>query len=146
MRFPLSPETQAKRLPFFSLCNCYSKPPSGLRCLTEWHIRRLCVSQKQYVSGAVIQPLSQKCENKTLLSKYVPWTSGFVLPVFQEEEKRSDAVAMLEESSRAGCLQSSYLLWEYSRKAAVSLVPSSVEPGATARFTLPCKSIQTSVV
>lgn len=28
---------------------------------------------------------------------------------------------MLEESSKAGCLQSSYLLWEHNRKAAVSL-------------------------
>lgn len=27
---------------------------------------------------------------------------------------------MLEESSKAGCLKSSYLLWEHSRKAAVS--------------------------
>uniref|UniRef100_A0A3B5LWV8 Cyclin-F n=1 Tax=Xiphophorus couchianus TaxID=32473 RepID=A0A3B5LWV8_9TELE len=40
-----------------------------------------------------------------------------VLLLFEEEEKRSDAVAMLEESSQAGCLQSSYLLWEHSRKA-----------------------------
>jgi len=37
---------------------------------------------------------------------------------------------MLEESSRAGCLQSSYLLWEHSRKAAVSLILSfSAPPG-----------------
>ncbi|XP_054892054.1 cyclin-F [Poeciliopsis prolifica] len=43
-----------------------------------------------------------------------------VLLLFEEEEKRSDAVAMLAESSRAGCLQSSFLLWEHSRKAAMS--------------------------
>uniref|UniRef100_A0A8C5EB30 Cyclin-F n=1 Tax=Gouania willdenowi TaxID=441366 RepID=A0A8C5EB30_GOUWI len=37
-----------------------------------------------------------------------------------EDNKHCDAVSMLEESSLAGCVQSSYLLWEHSRKAAVS--------------------------
>lgn len=31
---------------------------------------------------------------------------------------------MLEESSKSGCLQSSYMLWEHNRKAAVSPNPS----------------------
>uniref|UniRef100_A0A4W6BQA6 Cyclin-F n=1 Tax=Lates calcarifer TaxID=8187 RepID=A0A4W6BQA6_LATCA len=35
-----------------------------------------------------------------------------------EDEKRSDAISMLEESSQAGCLQSSYLLWEQNHKMA----------------------------
>lgn len=43
-----------------------------------------------------------------------------VLQLFDEEEKRSEALPMLEESSQAGCLQSSYLLWEHNRKAAMA--------------------------
>ncbi|KAJ8398774.1 hypothetical protein AAFF_G00419710 [Aldrovandia affinis] len=43
-----------------------------------------------------------------------------VLQHFDEEEKRSEALSMLEESSRHGCLQSSYLLWEHQRTAAVA--------------------------
>uniref|UniRef100_A0A8C9V2N5 Cyclin-F n=1 Tax=Scleropages formosus TaxID=113540 RepID=A0A8C9V2N5_SCLFO len=43
-----------------------------------------------------------------------------VLQLFDEEEKHGEAMAMLEESSRHGCLQSSYLLWEHQRKAAMA--------------------------
>lgn len=43
-----------------------------------------------------------------------------VLQLFEEDEKHSEAMAMLEESSLAGCLQSSYLLWEFNRKTAIS--------------------------
>lgn len=44
----------------------------------------------------------------------------------QGDERRSEAISMLEESSQAGCLQSSYLLWDYSRRAAVSLIHFSL--------------------
>lgn len=40
---------------------------------------------------------------------------------FNQDDK--EAISMLEQSSQAGCLQSSYLLWEHSRKAAVSTTP-----------------------
>ncbi|XP_061703271.1 cyclin-F isoform X2 [Syngnathoides biaculeatus] len=43
-----------------------------------------------------------------------------VLQLFEEEDKHAEAVSMLEESSRSGCLQSSYLIWEHNRKAAMS--------------------------
>ncbi|KAM7371977.1 hypothetical protein PAMP_009177 [Pampus punctatissimus] len=43
-----------------------------------------------------------------------------VLQLFEEDERRLDAISMLEESSQAGCLQSSYLLWEHNRKAAMA--------------------------
>ncbi|XP_024128705.1 cyclin-F [Oryzias melastigma] len=42
-----------------------------------------------------------------------------VLLLFEDEERRSEAISMLGESSQAGCLQSSYLLWLHSRKDAV---------------------------
>ncbi|XP_056263093.1 cyclin-F [Pseudoliparis swirei] len=43
-----------------------------------------------------------------------------VLQLFEGNERRSDAISMLEESSQAGCLQSSYILWEHNRKAAMA--------------------------
>ncbi|XP_048848122.1 cyclin-F isoform X2 [Brienomyrus brachyistius] len=43
-----------------------------------------------------------------------------VLQFFDEEEKLVEALDMLEESSRRGCLQSSYLLWEHQRRAAMA--------------------------
>ncbi|XP_061567091.1 cyclin-F [Cololabis saira] len=43
-----------------------------------------------------------------------------VLLLFEDDEKHSEVISMLEESSRAGCLQSSYLLWEHSRGKAIA--------------------------
>lgn len=43
-----------------------------------------------------------------------------VLQFFEEDEKHSRARSMLEQSSMAGCLQSSYLLWELNRKTSIS--------------------------
>ncbi|XP_066545340.1 cyclin-F [Amia ocellicauda] len=43
-----------------------------------------------------------------------------VLQLFDDEEKHREALLMLEESSRHGCLQSSYLLWEVKRMAATA--------------------------
>ncbi|XP_077474155.1 cyclin-F [Stigmatopora argus] len=43
-----------------------------------------------------------------------------VLQLFDGEDKHREAISMLEEASRCGCLQSSYLLWEHSRKTAMS--------------------------
>lgn len=40
----------------------------------------------------------------------------------QGDDKLSEVVSMLEQSSHAGCLQSSYLLWEQKRRAAVSFL------------------------
>lgn len=45
--------------------------------------------------------------------------------LFHKDENRSETISMLEQSSQAGCLQSSYLLWEHSRKTAVSQSVSS---------------------
>ncbi|XP_061556448.1 cyclin-F isoform X1 [Phycodurus eques] len=43
-----------------------------------------------------------------------------VLQLFEEDDKHAEAISMLEESSHSGCLQSSYLIWEHNRKAAMS--------------------------
>lgn len=43
-----------------------------------------------------------------------------VLQFFEEDERNSQALSMLEQSSMAGCLQSSYMLWELNRKTSIS--------------------------
>uniref|UniRef100_A0A8C3LNE0 Cyclin-F n=1 Tax=Chrysolophus pictus TaxID=9089 RepID=A0A8C3LNE0_CHRPC len=42
-----------------------------------------------------------------------------VLSLFEDEEKRKESLEMFEESSKQGCLNSSYLLWENNRKVAM---------------------------
>ncbi|MEQ2255050.1 hypothetical protein ILYODFUR_009814 [Ilyodon furcidens] len=70
--------------------------------------------------AVVFDHLKAECESNMEKRGPLLHCLARVLLLFEEEEKRSDAVAMLEESSQAGCLQSSYLLWEHSRKAAMS--------------------------
>ncbi|XP_028669677.1 cyclin-F [Erpetoichthys calabaricus] len=43
-----------------------------------------------------------------------------VLLLFDDEDKHNKALAMLEESSKHGCLQSSFLLWDSTCKIAIS--------------------------
>lgn len=43
----------------------------------------------------------------------------------QGDDKLSEVVSLLEQSSQAGCLQSSYMLWEHKRRAAVSFLLGS---------------------
>uniref|UniRef100_A0A8D0DTB6 Cyclin-F n=1 Tax=Salvator merianae TaxID=96440 RepID=A0A8D0DTB6_SALMN len=43
-----------------------------------------------------------------------------VLSLFEDEERRREALEMFEDSSVQGCLHSSYLLWENNRKIAMS--------------------------
>ncbi|XP_047213076.1 cyclin-F-like isoform X2 [Girardinichthys multiradiatus] len=70
--------------------------------------------------AVVFDHLKAECESNMEKRGPLLHCLARVLLLFEEEEKRSDAVAMLEESSQAGCLQSSYLLWEHSHKAAMS--------------------------
>lgn len=43
-----------------------------------------------------------------------------VLQLFDDEEKRQEAVQMLEMSACSGCVQSGYLLWEHKRRLAMT--------------------------
>ncbi|KAM9745670.1 cyclin-F [Menidia menidia] len=70
--------------------------------------------------AVVFDRLKAECENNVEKRGPLLHCLARVLLLFGEEEKRSDAISMLEESSQAGCLQSSYLLWEHSRKAAMA--------------------------
>ena len=57
--------------------------------------------------------------------------------VFQEADRQAEALPMLEESSQAGCLQSSYMLWEHNRKSAVSTAWAHCEQGPRAEVIHP---------
>ncbi|XP_012694255.2 cyclin-F [Clupea harengus] len=43
-----------------------------------------------------------------------------VLQLFDDEEKRKEALQMLEMSACSGCVQSAYLLWEHKRRLAMT--------------------------
>ncbi|XP_037544919.1 cyclin-F [Nematolebias whitei] len=70
--------------------------------------------------AVVFDRLKAECDNNMEKRGPLLHCLARVLLLFEEEEKRSDAVSLLEESSQAGCLLSSYLLWEHSRKAAIA--------------------------
>ncbi|KAI1884434.1 hypothetical protein AGOR_G00226360 [Albula goreensis] len=70
--------------------------------------------------AVVYDRLKAECDTHTEKRGSLLHCLARVLQLFDEEEKRSEALSMLEESSRHGCLQSSYLLWEHQRMAAVA--------------------------
>ncbi|XP_038126018.1 cyclin-F [Cyprinodon tularosa] len=70
--------------------------------------------------AVVFDHLKAECESNVEKRGPLLHCLARVLLLFEGEDRRSDAVAMLEESSQAGCLQSSYLLWENNRRAAMS--------------------------
>ncbi|KAK2893827.1 cyclin-F [Channa argus] len=70
--------------------------------------------------AVVFDRLKAECESNVEKRGPLLHCLARVLQLFDEDVKRSDAISMLEESSQAGCLQSSYLLWEHNRKAAMA--------------------------
>ncbi|XP_029996899.1 cyclin-F [Sphaeramia orbicularis] len=70
--------------------------------------------------AVVFDHLKAECDNNVEKKGPLLHCLARVLQLFEDDERRSEAISMLEESSQAGCLQSSYLLWEHSRKAAMN--------------------------
>ncbi|XP_076609000.1 cyclin-F [Chaetodon auriga] len=70
--------------------------------------------------AVVFDRLKAECETNVEKRGPLLHCLARVLQLFEEDERRSDAISMLEQSSQAGCLQSSYLLWEHNRKAAMA--------------------------
>ncbi|KAM9844127.1 cyclin-F [Aulostomus maculatus] len=70
--------------------------------------------------AVVFDRLKAECDNNMEKKGPLLHCLARVLQLFEEDGKHSDAISMLEESSRAGCLQSSFLLWEHNRRAAMS--------------------------
>uniref|UniRef100_A0A8C2YZN6 Cyclin-F n=1 Tax=Cyclopterus lumpus TaxID=8103 RepID=A0A8C2YZN6_CYCLU len=72
--------------------------------------------------AVVFDRLKAECDSNVVGLKRGPLLHCLarVLQLFEGNDRRSDAISMLEESSHAGCLQSSYMLWEHNRKAAMA--------------------------
>uniref|UniRef100_A0A3P8SB42 Cyclin-F n=1 Tax=Amphiprion percula TaxID=161767 RepID=A0A3P8SB42_AMPPE len=70
--------------------------------------------------AVVFDRLKAECDDNVVGRGPLLHCLARVLQLFEEGERRSVAVSLLEESSQAGCLQSSYLLWEHRRKAAMA--------------------------
>ncbi|KAM4598690.1 cyclin-F [Polymixia lowei] len=70
--------------------------------------------------AVVFNRLKAECETNIERKGPLMHSLAKVLLFFDEKEKQAEALPMLEESSQAGCLQSSYLLWEHNCKAAMS--------------------------
>ncbi|XP_069036846.1 cyclin-F isoform X2 [Lepisosteus oculatus] len=69
--------------------------------------------------AVVFKQLRVECESCPEKRGYLLHCLARILQLFDDEEKHREALSMLEESSRHGCLQSSYLLWEYKRRTAM---------------------------
>uniref|UniRef100_A0AAZ3SJS9 Cyclin-F n=1 Tax=Oncorhynchus tshawytscha TaxID=74940 RepID=A0AAZ3SJS9_ONCTS len=71
--------------------------------------------------AVVFDRLKAECETNVERRGTLLHCLARVLQLFDEDDKRAEALTLLEESSQSGCLQSAYLLWEHNRKTALSL-------------------------
>ncbi|MGH0175784.1 UNVERIFIED_CONTAM: hypothetical protein FKN15_071998 [Acipenser sinensis] len=69
--------------------------------------------------AVVFESLRAECQADPGKKASLLYCLARVLQLFDDEQKHSEALTMLEESSSHGCLQSSYLLWESKRRAAM---------------------------
>ncbi|XP_029015790.1 cyclin-F [Betta splendens] len=70
--------------------------------------------------AVVFDHLKAECDNNVEKRGPLLHCLARVLQLFEGDERKSEALSMLEDSSQAGCLQSSYLLWEQNRKRAMA--------------------------
>ncbi|KAJ8346040.1 hypothetical protein SKAU_G00302330 [Synaphobranchus kaupii] len=103
---------------FFSLAE--SLRPAGADPFVWVFIRPPWSPSGSCCKAVVFDRLKAECDAHTEKRGSLLHCLARVLQLFDEEEKRSEALAMLEESSRHGCLQSAYLLWEHRRTTAVA--------------------------
>ncbi|XP_034782744.2 cyclin-F-like [Acipenser ruthenus] len=69
--------------------------------------------------AVVFESLRAECQADPGKKASLLYCLARVLQLFDDEQKHSEALTMLKESSSHGCLQSSYLLWESKRRAAM---------------------------
>ncbi|XP_030229540.1 cyclin-F isoform X1 [Gadus morhua] len=70
--------------------------------------------------AVVFHRLKAQCEASQEKKGPLLHSLARVLLCFDDEEMHTGALAMLKESAQAGCLQSSYLLWDQNYKASMS--------------------------
>ncbi|KAM9392008.1 cyclin-F [Pholidichthys leucotaenia] len=70
--------------------------------------------------AVVFDRLKAECDTNTEKKGPLLHCLARVLQLFEDDKKHADAISMLEESSQAGCLQSSYQLWLHNCKTAIT--------------------------
>ncbi|XP_037112648.1 cyclin-F [Syngnathus acus] len=102
---------------FFSLAESLRSPAtdpfSWLFIRPPWSPTGSCCK------AVVFEHLKAECDNKEKKGHLLHCLAR-ILQLFEEDDKHAEAISMLEESSRSGCLQSSFLVWEHNRKDAMS--------------------------
>ncbi|XP_025934991.1 cyclin-F isoform X1 [Apteryx mantelli] len=102
---------------FFSLTerlNVRAAPFIWLFIRPPWSLSGSCCK------AVVYESLKAECQLEKVQKGSILHCLAKVLSLFEDEEKRKESLEMFEESSKQGCLNSSYLLWESNRKAAMS--------------------------
>ncbi|NXT48966.1 CCNF protein, partial [Pluvianellus socialis] len=102
---------------FFSLAerlNVCAAPFIWLFIRPPWSLSGSCCK------AVVYESLKAECQLEKAQKGSILHCLAKVLSLFEDEEKRKESLEMFEESSKQGCLNSSYLLWESNRKAAMS--------------------------
>ncbi|KAM7151551.1 cyclin-F isoform 1-T1 [Macrochelys suwanniensis] len=102
---------------FFSLTerlNVCAAPFIWLFIRPPWSVSGSCCK------AVVYESLKAECQLQKAQKGSLLHCLAKVLSLFEDEEKRKEALEMFEESSKQGCLNSSYLLWESNRRAAMS--------------------------
>ncbi|CAM4623040.1 cyclin-F isoform X1 [Caretta caretta] len=102
---------------FFSLTerlNVWAAPFIWLFIRPPWSVSGSCCK------AVVYESLKAECQLQKAQKGSILHCLAKVLSLFEDEEKRKEALEMFEESSKQGCLNSSYRLWESNRRAAMS--------------------------
>lgn len=102
---------------FFSLTerlNSSANPFIWLFIRPPWSVTGSCCK------AVVYESLKEECQAQTVQKGSVLYCLAKVLSLFEDDEKKMAAQEMFEESSKQGCLASSYLLWKRNRKTANS--------------------------
>ncbi|XP_042695513.1 cyclin-F-like, partial [Centrocercus urophasianus] len=101
---------------FFSLAerlNACAAPFIWLFIRPPWSLTGSCCK------AVVYESLKAECQLDKAQKGSILYCLAKVLSLFEDEEKRKESLEMFEESSKQGCLNSSYLLWENNRKVAM---------------------------
>ncbi|NWX90964.1 CCNF protein, partial [Nothoprocta pentlandii] len=102
---------------FFSLTerlNVRAAPFVWLFIRPPWSLSGSCCK------AVVYESLKAECQLEKVQKGSILHCLAKVLSLFEDEEKRKESLEMFEESSKQGCLNSSYLLWESNKKAAMT--------------------------
>uniref|UniRef100_A0A8C6YLS7 Cyclin-F n=1 Tax=Nothoprocta perdicaria TaxID=30464 RepID=A0A8C6YLS7_NOTPE len=102
---------------FFSLTerlNVRAAPFVWLFIRPPWSLSGSCCK------AVVYESLKAECQLEKVQKASILHCLAKVLSLFEDEEKRKESLEMFEESSKQGCLNSSYLLWESNKKAAMT--------------------------